>query len=219
MQIEITKSWRKSLSLRFDRDGVLQVKAPKLTSRSSIHQFIQKNQGWIEKQHQKIQEQKREKKWYLFGEPLSILSYKERGNSNFTAASFSLEGKEFKIEVSGERASCKQELEKFYKTQAREYIPERCKELAELHGFQYNKLRITSAMTRWGSCSSKKNLNFSYRLIMAPKSSIDYVIIHELCHLRQMNHSPKFWKEVSDIMPEYKKYEKHLRDDGWKYRI
>ena len=54
---------------------------------------------------------------------------------------------------------------------------------------------------------------------MTPKAAIDYVIIHELCHLREMNHSHKFWKEVSDIMPEYKKYEKYLRENGWKYKI
>ncbi len=74
-------------------------------------------------------------------------------------------------------------------------------ELAEQYGFRYNSVKITSAKTRWGSCTSKQHLNFSYRLIMTPRDCIDYVIIHELCHLRQMNHSTKFWKEVAAIMP------------------
>ena len=204
MDVNITTSWRKSLSLRFDRDGVLQVKAPKLTSKRSIDAFIKKHQVWIEKQSEKIQKQQVDKKWYLFGEEI----IESHPHSSTLSWILSL--------PKGKEAA---KLSLFYKSQAKQYIPDRCKELADQHGFQYNKLRITSAMTRWGSCSSKKNLNFSYRLIMAPKEAIDYVIIHELCHLRQMNHGPKFWREVSDIMPEYKKYEKHLRDEGWRYRV
>ena len=198
MDIEITKSWRKSMSMRFDRQGILQVRVPKLTPQRSIDAFISKHQSWIDTYSQKIQEQKQDKKYYLFGEELQpsiqLSPTRERGQSTI-------------------------QLEIFYKSKAKSYIPDRCRELATLHGFSYNKLRITSAMTRWGSCSSKKNLNFSYRLIMTPKETIDYVIIHELCHLRQMNHGPRFWKEVEAIMPEYKDHEKHLRDEGWKYRI
>jgi predicted metal-dependent hydrolase len=91
--------------------------------------------------------------------------------------------------------------------------------LAKLHGFSHAGIRITSATTRWGSCSSKKTLNFSYRLIMSPKESIDYVIIHELCHLRQMNHSARFWREVASIMPNYKIPEDHLKKQWWMYRL
>jgi len=110
-------------------------------------------------------------------------------------------------------------LESYYKTEAKNYIIPRCNELAQQYGFTHKGIRITSATTRWGSCSSKKTLNFSYRLIMSPPECIDYVIIHELCHLRQMNHSAKFWKEVFDIMPSYKIHEKHLKSEGWKYTL
>lgn len=75
------------------------------------------------------------------------------------------------------------------KKEAKKYIPLRTEELANIHGKEYQALRITSAKTRWGSCSSKKNLNFSYRLMHCPKEVIDYVIIHELAHLKHMNHS------------------------------
>ena len=75
-------------------------------------------------------------------------------------------------------------------------------------------MKITSAKTRWGSCTSKRNLNFTYRLILAPQKVIDYVIVHELCHLRQMNHSKKFWDEVATIMPDYKVQEHWLKEHG-----
>lgn len=77
--------------------------------------------------------------------------------------------------------------------EARVYLPARLKELADLHGFTYNRLTLRNSRTRWGSCSSKKNINLSIYLMKLPKHLIDYVILHELCHLIHMNHSPAFW--------------------------
>ena len=104
-----------------------------------------------------------------------------------------------------------------YKKEARSYIVPKVEEYAKKFGFQYNKIRITSATTRWGSCSSKRNLNFSYRLILTPKEMVDYVIVHELCHLRQMNHSRLFWNEVEQILPDYKVAEKWLKQNSYKF--
>ena len=102
------------------------------------------------------------------------------------------------------------------KQKAKAYIPERVEYLAAKYGFEYEKIRITSARTRWGSCSSRKTLSFSCRLMQYRVECIDYVIIHELCHLRQMNHSSRFWQEVETIMPEYKKWERILkRWEAW----
>ena len=100
-----------------------------------------------------------------------------------------------------------------YKREARDIIIPRVAEFAKKYGFTYNSVKITSAMTRWGSCTSKKNLNFTYRLALAPDEVRDYVIVHELCHLRQMNHSKKFWSEVEAIMPDYKQQEKWLKEN------
>jgi predicted metal-dependent hydrolase len=82
------------------------------------------------------------------------------------------------------------------KAEAKNYIPNRVQYLAEVHNVEYNNIKITSAKTRWGSCTSKKNINFSYRLIKAEKKAIDYVIIHEFAHLKFMNHSKEFWNHV-----------------------
>ncbi|USN58448.1 MAG: M48 family metallopeptidase [Candidatus Peribacteria bacterium] len=100
------------------------------------------------------------------------------------------------------------------KKEAKSYIPLRTEELARIHGKAYHGLRITSAKTRWGSCSSKKNLNFSYRLMRCPKEVIDYVIIHELAHLKHMNHSRSFWLEVGQMMPDYVQQRKWLKKNG-----
>ena len=78
-------------------------------------------------------------------------------------------------------------------------------------------IKITRADRMWGSCSSKKNINFSYKLAMAGELAIDYVIIHELCHLNHMNHSPNFWAAVESVMPDYKKYKKYLKVNEHKF--
>ena len=106
-----------------------------------------------------------------------------------------------------------------YKRNAKIYIPYRTKELADIYWLIYNNIRITSAKTRWGSCSSKKNLNFTYRLILMHKEIIDYIIIHELAHLKEMNHSRAFWDEVEKMMPDYKVHEKWLKENNDLYSI
>ncbi len=105
-----------------------------------------------------------------------------------------------------------------YKKQAKQYIIPRVALLANKYGFQYNCIKITSAKSRWGSCTSAKNLNFSYRLVLTPPEVIDYVIIHELCHLRYMDHSKNFWNEIKSIMPEYKIHDDWLKKNAYMYR-
>jgi predicted metal-dependent hydrolase len=100
------------------------------------------------------------------------------------------------------------------KKKAKIYITQRVQELASEYGIVYNNIRITSARTRWGSCSSKKNLSFSYRLMQVPHDVIDYVIIHELAHLKHMNHSTQFWNHVEGMMTDYKEKEKWLKKHG-----
>ncbi len=102
------------------------------------------------------------------------------------------------------------------KIKAYEYIIPKTKEIAEKNSLKYNNIKITEAKTRWWSCSSKKNLNFSYRLILTPKKVIDYVITHELAHLKEMNHSKNFWIEVEKMMPNYKIHKKRLKEEAMK---
>ncbi len=97
---------------------------------------------------------------------------------------------------------------------AREAIPKRVAELAPLLGVTYNDIRIKAQKTRWGSCSSKNNLNFNCLLMLCPDEVRDYVIIHELCHLKHLDHSKKFWAEVERYCPSYKAQDKWLTSEG-----
>jgi len=101
------------------------------------------------------------------------------------------------------------ELKRWYVKQAKKILPE----LVEEFGYS-NKITIRGQKTRWGSCSSQGNLNFNWRLMMAPLDVIKYVVLHELTHLKHMNHSSRFWLAVRDACPEYVKYKSWLKKNG-----
>lgn len=106
------------------------------------------------------------------------------------------------------------ELQKRLIKVAHLYFPKRCEELKELTGGCYTKITIRNQKTRWGSCSQTGTLSFNYRLMMAPPAVIDYVIVHELCHLTHMNHSKDFWNMVGSILPDYARSRQWLKEHG-----
>ena len=100
---------------------------------------------------------------------------------------------------------------KALKARAKQYIPQRVEYWAEIIGVKYNSVSIRAQKTRWGSCSSKGNLNFNCLLMLTDTEAIDYVVIHELCHIKELNHSKRFWSLVEAYMPNYKEVQKHIK--------
>ncbi len=98
--------------------------------------------------------------------------------------------------------------------QAKKMIPERVEYYAKILGVSYGKITIRHQKTRWGSCSSKGNLNFNCLLMLTPPEVIDSIVVHELCHRKEMNHSKAFYAEVLRVYPEYKKWNKWLKEHG-----
>ena len=101
-----------------------------------------------------------------------------------------------------------------FREQARELVTRRAEYYAPLVGVRFGRISIRAQHTRWGSCSSKGNLNFNCLLALVPPEVADYVVVHELCHLKELNHSPRFWAEVERVIPDYKAHKKWLRDNG-----
>ena len=103
---------------------------------------------------------------------------------------------------------------KMLREKARAVVTEKVQYYAPLIGVTYNQIAIRAQHTRWGSCSSKGNLNFNCLLALVPPEALDYVVVHELCHLKELNHSDRFWNEVAKILPDYKTCKKWLKDNG-----
>lgn len=105
-------------------------------------------------------------------------------------------------------------LEENYKKMAKDILKKRLDYYCEIMGVEYTALSVRNQKTRWGSCSSKRSISLNYKLIFAPMSVMDYVIVHELCHLLEMNHSKAFWNQVERVLPDYKVAKKWLRENG-----
>jgi predicted metal-dependent hydrolase len=98
-----------------------------------------------------------------------------------------------------------------YKTRAYDLVLERVKHFNNIYGYKFNKINIKNQKTRWGSCSKKGNLNFNYKILFLPSKIQDYIVMHELCHLKEFNHSRKFWNLVAKILPNHQEIKGDLR--------
>ena len=121
-----------------------------------------------------------------------------------------------KLMVAGGSNISAEEIKALVK-KAKSVIPKKVKHYAPIVGVDYERIFIRTQRTRWGSCSLKKNLNFNCILMLFPDEVIDSVIVHELCHLKHMNHSPAFYAEVERVFPDYKKCRKWLKENGGMY--
>lgn len=219
-RIKIIKSKRKSLCIEILDNQEIILRVPLKAKEKDIINFILKHKNWIEKKLKilKDTEEKFKPKNFVDGEKFLFLENyfelrlveKQRENLLFNNGFYLKKSK---------KESAKEIFKKFYKNMAKEIISERVKFYVEKFGFKYNKIKITSANKRWGSCSSKNNLNFSYRLVMAPLEIIDYIVIHELVHTINKTHNKTFYNEVSKILPNYKLRENWLKENGYLLKI
>lgn len=219
-QIKISKiirSKRKSIALVISSDATLVVRAPFRISLDYIEKMATRKIDWIERKIKEIQNRpKAVERKFIAGEEFLYLG--EKYQLKITG--------NFKIELSGNNECrellfpkvflwrAKKRMESWYKKQALEEITERVKVAARKLNLNYRSIKISNAKTNWGSCGPKNSLNFSWRLVMAPEFVIDYVVIHELTHILEKNHSRRFWNKVEAAMPEYKRAKKWLRENG-----
>ncbi len=212
---KLIRSHRKTIGLQITNDARLIVRAPHFASEDFIHKLIQRKESWIKAKQDYFKQRQNKTKVRKFvpGEEFLFLgqSYPLVAIDDLPKAVVfdnSLKISQVVLKNARDHIEC------WYKAQALEYITQRTVYYTQTTGLKYQSIRINSASTRWGSCGHKGTLNFSWRLIMAPASTVDYVIIHELMHLKQKNHSRKFWSEVALMMPDYKKEERWLKQNN-----
>jgi len=211
----IVRSKRKTLALIIETDGSVTVRAPLRASEKNILQFVEKHAKWVEKKkmetHAAVPLQPRQflpgERFLYLGQayPLETVEDQEM--------QLVLDGEVFKLAESAQ-TNAKMIFQDWYRRHARQVIEPRTALFAKKHQLHYEKIRISSARTRWASCSSKGTLSFSWRLILLHPDVIDYVIIHELAHTVHHNHSKRFWKLVEELLPDYKERRKQLREYG-----
>jgi len=211
---KLIRSRRRSIALIVTRDAKVVVRAPLHTSVNSIESFINSKEAWVRRKLSEVEgcPAYQEKK-FNNGEPFLFL-----GKTHNLCIDDNNDGEirideEIKIPKKFE-SSVREKLTKWYRREAENVIKKRCMLYAVLSGLEPRSIKITSARQRWGSCGSKGTLNFNWRLVMAPIEVIDYVVVHELVHLRQKDHSRFFWAQVGNILPDYKFRKKWLKDNG-----
>lgn len=223
MEIKIEKiiyTNRKTISLHITDNATLIIKAPFDASNETIMKVVSNHINWINKKTNEIR--KRDPKFvtreFVSGEGFLFLGryYKlnivdEQDEPLKFEKYFYLSRKEL--------SRAKEIFIDWYKKVAKEKITERVQRYAQISGLKYNSINITDAQKRWGSCSHNGNLNFSWRLIMAPLSVIDYVVVHELAHIEIKNHSKAFWNKVKVLMPDYEKHKEWLTKNNYLLKL
>ncbi|MGD0279569.1 MAG: SprT family zinc-dependent metalloprotease [Smithella sp.] len=217
-----SKKRRKTISLQIGNNSEITICAPYYTPVVEINRFVEEKQNWISKTIQKRSQASllNKKKdyikgefFYYLGQPYPLEAYFEPLEN--TGVIFW--NSRFFLNCPENRDMKKYYFVLWYKKKAGEHISARVEHFSRELNLQPRATRITSAQQRWGSCSEDNSLAFSFRLIMAPPEVIDYVIIHELMHIRQKNHSSKFWNLVVGLMPNYKEHRRWLRDNNHKF--
>jgi len=215
---------KRTISLQIGPNSEVTIHAPHYTPITEINRFIREKQNWIDKAIKRqaaLQVSSREKSYrsgeifFYLGQPYPLEAYFEPLENEgvmFWDNRFFLNSPE------------NEDLKKhyfvsWYKKKARSYLSGRVDYYSGMLKLTAGSVRITSAETRWGSCSQVNRLSFSFRLIMAPPAVVDYVVVHELMHIREKNHSSKFWALVIEVIPDYKNHRRWLRDHQHEFKL
>ena len=206
---------RKTISLKII-DGFVQIIVPEFMSDQEIELLITKKRKWI---RDKLKIQKSipsyQAKEFISGESFSYLgkNYRlkvKKGSNVGTVLKNGYFNVTVKPSQKGEKA-VRQGLEKWFRDKALEKLKQKTLEYAEKLDVTPESVSVRDYKSRWGACSVNRDIIYNWRLIMVPHSIIDYVVIHELCHLKHHNHSKNYWKTVNSILPDYKKQRDWLK--------
>lgn len=209
MDIRVIRSKRKTLCLATEPTGAVVVRAPLSVSEKTIEEFVRRHRRWIEhrlaeRASSPVCDLKDGVKIDLFGRSYTIASGRTRLSDDrlFLPA----EGR-------------KDALIRLMKRETARYMGEVTKELARRYGFSYSRVRVSSARTRWGSCNVRGVVSYSFRAAFLPPELLEYLCVHELCHTRYMDHSARFWREVEQILPDWRARRKSLKSRGGYMRL
>ncbi len=215
--MKIIRSKRRTVGLEVNDRGELVVRAPERLGRAAIYEIINKHRAWIEKKLEEAEKRRQmfRPKKFVEGEKFLWLGqeYPLRISQESRPA-LKFNGREFILSARWQ-GRAREIFKKLYRRKALAYLGLRTQQLAGLNGFKFTRFRLSSAVTRWGSCSARGTISLTWRLIMAPPEIIDYVIIHELAHTREKNHSRAFWNLLEEQLSDYRQKRRWLKKYGF----
>jgi predicted metal-dependent hydrolase len=198
--------------MRVRPDGTLRVTIPRGGSRAEAVAFMDRHRGWIARERSRVQRERAPVVWthgsivLLHGSPHRIEIH---GGTGGLVARYA--DRSVRVESA---SNVRAEVELDLRQLAAARLPHRLKELADRHGLQFTRVTIRNQRSRWGSCARSGAIALNFRLVQMPPDICDYVLIHELMHLKQQNHGRRFWALVERAFPEYKEAERWLRREG-----
>lgn len=222
IKIEVRRRYRaRNLTLRMYPEGLWTLCAARSISQKELFRFLDSQKSWIEKQKLKLSEieqnfkrpKLRNSELFPFLGEMRYFQFVY--DESLKKVSLSVEDGFLICRGPKKHLECSTEiwrsLKKFYQLEAQVYLKKRLSDWSEVTGLRPKEMSFRSSKRRWGSCSSAQQINLNWKLICQPPQLIDYVIVHELCHLRYLNHSTEFWNLVESILPSYRESEKALQ--------
>jgi predicted metal-dependent hydrolase len=205
--------------LRLNRQGQAQVTIPRSGSAAEASRFAHRNKRWLERQIRRFANlPKRPNEWplgskVLFRGQLTVIEPVLEGNSSAVRLGTEV------VQVPELSPDLRPVLERHLWAVAAKELPPRVMAFAEQHQLQVKRVTVRDQKSRWGSCSRKATISLNWRLVQAPPFVLDYIILHELMHLRHMNHSARYWLEIQRVCPQYKLAERWLRQNDSLLRV
>ena len=208
---EIIKSKRKTISLSIEKNGAIIVRAPSRMSDEQIKKFVFARQNWLISKLSEIKDNKN--KYADIIQQKGYLLYGKRYNA-CVADVKRVETNENVILIPTKIDPTKRydEIIKYFKRQAKTTLTNRLNYIKSIMKIEPKKVKLTNSKGKWGSCNSHQTIALNWRIIMLPPRCIDYIIIHELCHIIEMNHSSRFWNLVNTFLPRYNEYREELKE-------
>lgn len=226
IRFEVTHKNRTSIGLRMDQYGVVEVLAPKGTSEEQVHKVLEANWALIQEKLREMQTRMHGtlKKTYEYGEtflylgkayPISITHDQTIQKDHVV-----FDGKTLHIQVKQqEDAIIRQALKRYYYQQCKAIVEKSIKSNQYHFKMKPRSVKIVDSNKNWGTCNGNLELTFNWKLAMAPQEVIDYVVVHEMCHMVHLNHDRSFWRLVGKIMPDYKEREAWLAVSSWRMTV
>lgn len=214
---------RKTMGIYIDVYGNVELRVPKTTTDTAINNLLENKWHWIAQKSAEMKEKTKgfKEKTYEEGEqflylgesyPIHIIE-----DSSVTRVSVELKDKTLEVIVpERDEDLIKKLLTRFYKQQCKKFVESRIRVYQSNFKMKPKNIKISSNKKTWGTCNSLRELTFNWKLIMAPVDIVDYVVVHEMCHMIHLNHDRSFWRLVGKYIPNYEEHQQWLKESHWK---